>query len=359
MKFKVSVENLQYYLARAASGLSGGSDKAYKFYVFTVGDGLVHITCTNGDIFAQVQTKIVPESEEHPFDVDVSVLSGLLSYAEAGEISFSCDGTRVEVRCGDYLGSWVAHTVKKSIVLPGPPTEPPVDLDKFGGVFVNGINTVKHVATTRIVFKNGFCYAGDKLCYQEVATDFPPEVSFVLLPGAYDVVKFLRMNPGYKLKFAQSVSDLFFYDGSDVFVCPKEKEKTETKNVDDKEDWDGRQLTGKQSYFTAETAVLSRAIMRVSFTSEETSSSLMFEIHEKKLVISGVNSHGNHGEEVVPISLQGVKTGLPFKRLAGWNWFVSALVAANSKAVTVYFDKYVGAVKAEKIKGMFSLRSNY
>lgn len=355
MKFKVSVESLQYYLQRATAGLGVGGDTGYKFYFFTVEDGLVQITCTSGDIFAQVQTKIVPEGEVQNFDVDVVALSRLLSYAEAEEISFDCDGTRVKVTCGGYLGSWVAQNSKESIQFPDPPTEPPVDLSQFGQAFTHSINTVKHVVSDKVRFKDGLCYAGGMLRYQEVVTGFPKELSFDLLPGALDVVKFLRMNPGFQLKFAESESDLFFYDGADVFVCPKAKDEKK----DWKEDWDGKQKKGKQSYFTAEIAVLSRAIMRVSLTSEEAGSSLIFELHDEKLVISGDDRHGNHGEEVMPISLQGYKANAPFKRRAVWNWFVAALTASDSKAVSVYFDKFVGVVRSEKITGLFVLKSGY
>lgn len=353
MKFKTNVDNLKYWLNRASVGLG-------KYYYFTVEDGLVHVFCTDGDIFTKVQTQVAFEGDSwKAFDVDILFLNNLLAYAEDDEISFDSDGTRVEIRCGDYIGSWIAQHMTKLAKLPTLSIEQPVDLSKFGQEFVQSVTKVKHAATRRIVFKNGFCYAGNQLHYQEVKTSFPEDLFFVLLPKAYDAIKFLKMNPGFELKFAETDKNLFFYDGNDVFIAPKHPPTKEDKNIDVKEDWDKGQDVRKQSYFTAEVVVLSRAIMRASLTSDKNSLSLVFDLHDEKLVISGDDSHGNHGEETILIKLQGFKKDLPIKRIAGWNFFVAALVASSEKAVTVYFDKYVGAVKSEGVVGAFTLMSKY
>jgi len=359
MKFKVSVEKLLYRLQRVMSGLGGGGS-AFNYYFFTVEDNFVDITCTDGDIFAKVQTEITPEDAKiHNFDVNVTALHGLLSLAETEEISFDCDGTRVEIKCGDYSGSWLAKGSVHRVDFPAFSTEQPVSLEDQGASFVDAIGRVKHAAMHRMVFQNGFCYAGDLLRYQEVNNVLPPEISFAFLPTAFNVVKFLRMNPVFRLGFAESEKHLFFYDGGDVFVVPKHEnnEKLKTEKGAEKDDWDKRELTGKQSYFTVDIAALSKVIMRASLTCEENSLSLLFKIEEDKLTVFGNDSRGNHGEESVAISLQGSKTVI--KRKAGWNFFVAALTASGEKAVTIYFDKHVGIVKTDKIRGGFSLMSEY
>jgi len=279
MKFKAKVSSLKSWLSRATTSITDAGKQEYKYYFFTVEDNVVFITRTNGNIFTKIQTKITPEDFPiTPFDVGVSSLTQLLDYTDAEDIQFEVEGDIVRVWCGEYFGRWKSHNLPEGVEidLPALPTQQPVSLEEYGLFFVNAVNKVRRAARDKVTFRNGFCYAGGDLNYQEVETGLPPDFDCDLIPAAYDVVKFLRANPGFTLAFNESESHLFFYDGGDTYVCPK----FDSENyIDWKNDWD-KKFAGEKKVksFIIETGVLTRAVMRVSLTSDESSLSIALEL---------------------------------------------------------------------------------